>query len=90
MSVVKNSIVMKKGVQMICFDIVIPTKHGTLYCVYFNHKSELHSGTLGGAYKSFTTEHALLGDVNEPNYLGCDIKINVLKPRKSCTNRKFN
>ncbi len=39
---------------------------------------------------SFATAHALLGDVNEPNYLGYNITRNVLKPCKSYTIRKRN
>ncbi len=46
MAATKESIVMSKGSLKIYFDIIIPTKDGTIYCDYFNCTVEVQGGAL--------------------------------------------
>ncbi len=41
MAATEDSIIMRKGALKICFDLVIPTKHGALYCDYFKYTGEV-------------------------------------------------
>ncbi len=66
MSSTKESIVMKKGALKICFDIIIPNKHGALYCAYFSCNGEVQGGALiNGVQMIIVNSHAMLGHGNE-------------------------
>ncbi len=66
MAATKESIVMKKEALNICFDIIIPTKHGALYCSYFNCTGEVEGVALAnGVQMSIVKAHAILGHGNE-------------------------
>ena len=62
MTATKEPIVMNKGALKICFDIIIPTKHGALHCAYFNCTGEVQGGALtNGVQISIAKAHAILG-----------------------------
>ncbi len=66
MSAPKESIVMKKGALKICFDIIILTKHGELYCAYFTFTDEVQGGALtNGVQMIIMKTHAIFGRGNE-------------------------
>ena len=65
MAATEESIILRKGALKIRFDLVIPTKHGTLYCAYFNYTGEVQGGELkNGVQMSITKAHAILGHGN--------------------------
>ncbi len=66
MAATEESITMKKEALKICFDLVIPTKHDTLYCAYFSHTGEVQGGALTNRVQmSIAKANAILGHVNE-------------------------
>ncbi len=57
---------MKKGALKICSDIIIPTKHGAIYCAYFNFTGEVQDGAMTNKVQmSIAKAHAILGHENE-------------------------
>ncbi len=61
MAATDESIIMRKGALKICFDLVIPTKHGALYCAYFNCTGEVQGGALTNRVQMIIANaHAIL------------------------------
>ncbi len=52
---------MNKGALKTYSDIIIPTKHGALYCAYFNRTGEVQGCSLtNGVHMSIAKAYALL------------------------------
>jgi hypothetical protein len=63
-----NSITMTKGDMKVCFDIVIPTEKGAIYCVYLKRGLELATVAVGLGHKMTMTikqAHDRFGHNNE-------------------------
>ncbi len=57
---------MNKGALKICFDIILPTKHGELYCAYFNRTGEVQGGALTNVVQmNIANAHRSLGNGNK-------------------------
>ena len=87
----KKAITMTKGSMVIKFDIVIPTKHGSLLCAYLKSTQEVASGAIQkGTQTSILKAHELLGHCSKnaiqktAKQLEWKITWGALKPCGNC------
>ena len=87
-----NAITMTKVSMVIKFDIIIPTKHGVLFCACLKRTREVASGAIGkGTQMSIAKAYELLGHYNENatqktvEQLKWRITHGMLNPCENCT-----
>ena len=92
-----SSITMQKGGMTVCFDIVIPTEKGAIYCVYLKRGGEMANVATAEddqqavAAMSIKQAHDRLGHNNEDatrlvaKHLGIKISPGGLMPCEGCT-----